>query len=87
MNETEKVLLERKEDYGDYASQCSISSGLKKILRENGRSMTLVTREAMDMTCVKLSRLANGNCEHRDSWVDIAGYATLVVKILDEEEE
>jgi hypothetical protein len=35
------------------------------------------------MICSKLARLACGDADHVDSWHDIAGYATLVVKDLE----
>ena len=33
---------------------------------------------SLDMIAVKISRIVNGNPSHRDSWLDIAGYAMLV---------
>lgn len=41
--------------------------------------MPLVVREALDMLANKLSRALNGNPEYVDTWLDIAGYAQLVV--------
>jgi len=35
-------------------------------------------RYAMFMFCAKMARLLNGDPNHKDSWHDIAGYATLV---------
>jgi hypothetical protein len=34
--------------------------------------------EALSHICTKLSRIANGDAQHVDNWLDIAGYATLV---------
>ena len=34
--------------------------------------------EALDMIATKIARILNGNPDHVDSWIDIAGYATLV---------
>ena len=34
--------------------------------------------EALDMIASKIARVVNGNPNHIDSWIDIAGYATLV---------
>ena len=33
---------------------------------------------ALDMIAVKISRILSGNPSHKDSWVDIAGYAKLI---------
>jgi hypothetical protein len=30
-----------------------------------------------------MARIVNGNCYHRDSWLDIAGYALLIVDHLE----
>jgi hypothetical protein len=35
-------------------------------------------RESLDMIACKASRILNGDPNHLDSWVDIAGYATIV---------
>jgi hypothetical protein len=35
-------------------------------------------QEALDMICHKIGRIVNGDPNYADSWVDIAGYATLV---------
>jgi hypothetical protein len=34
--------------------------------------------EALEMICVKMARIMNGDPLYRDNWVDIAGYAKLV---------
>jgi hypothetical protein len=36
-------------------------------------------RESVDMIATKMGRIAYGDPSHLDSWVDIAGYAKLVV--------
>jgi hypothetical protein len=45
--------------------------------------MEAYMQESLDMICNKMSRIVNGNPYYDDSWVDIAGYATLVVKQLE----
>ena len=42
-------------------------------------------REGVKMIVHKLARIANGDPFYDDSWKDIAGYATLVVEILNKE--
>ena len=39
---------------------------------------TFAQAPALDMICVKLGRIVNGNPDYADNWVDIAGYAKLV---------
>ena len=39
-----------------------------------------VQREAVDMICLKLSRIISGQSHFRDHWDDIAGYARLATE-------
>ena len=43
--------------------------------------------EAITMIANKLGRVINGDPYYDDSWRDIAGYATLVVKELEKQEK
>lgn len=65
--------------YGDFGEQATISGSIKDILRE-GRNWPMMLghqREALEMIAVKMSRIVNGDPNCHDSWIDIAGYATL----------
>jgi hypothetical protein len=42
--------------------------------------MTLVQRESLDMIATKIARIVCGDPDELDSWVDIGGYAELVIK-------
>jgi len=42
-------------------------------------------REALEMILHKIARILNGNPNYADSWQDIAGYAQLIVKRLNEQ--
>jgi hypothetical protein len=37
-------------------------------------------KESLDMIAHKISRILNGDPQHRDSWVDIAGYAQITAE-------
>lgn len=84
MSDTEKVLSERGDEYGKFIDNSSIAQDLKRIVHNQfgWEAADSDQQEAMDMICSKLSRLLNGNVNHVDSWVDIAGYATLVAERL-----
>lgn len=41
--------------------------------------------EAIDLICTKMARIAHGNPNHIDHWLDIAGYSQLVVNRLQSE--
>jgi hypothetical protein len=85
--ETIPILDEREKTHGDWKHQSVCSQGLKKLLRECGfnfnTSMSSSQRESLEMICVKLSRIVNGNPNEIDHWKDIAGYAQLVVRELE----
>jgi len=75
------VLLERHATHGNYSDQARVCQHLKTIVLTNngqhGNSLSPVQLDALEMICVKISRILSGDPNHKDSWVDIAGYATL----------
>ena len=76
-----EILAQRGDSYGDYGEQAHLSQLLKDRIR-NSQSypdMLAIERESLEMICTKLSRILTGSPHHVDSWVDIAGYAQLVV--------
>jgi len=79
--QVEATLAERQNQYGDFKDVAHLSQGLQSLLSVGNFSDT--QQEAMQMICSKLARLACGDADHVDSWHDIAGYATLVVKDLE----
>jgi len=86
------ILSERGKEYGPFEHQARISQLLKHVVFEADAQKTQLSlpnmshsqKEAMGMILHKVSRIANGNCNHMDSWRDIAGYATLIVNELNE---
>ena len=79
--QVEVTLAERQNQYGDFSDVAHLSQGLQSLLSVGNFSDT--QQEAIQMICSKLARLACGDADHVDSWHDIAGYATLVVKDLE----
>ena len=81
-----EVLKERQGTHGDFAENAKCSQELKSIVYEHGQElMPPIAREALDNICQKMSRIITGSWSHADSWVDIAGYATLVAKYLEDQ--
>ena len=74
----EQTLSDRESTYGSFRDVAELTSSLMNDLLR--LDMSFVQREALHMICSKLARIANGDPNHIDSWHDIAGYATLVVK-------
>ena len=76
------TLTERGKRYGKFKDHADVTQKLKFILRthmgSNYDRMEPDQIEALEMICHKLGRIANGDPNYADSWVDIAGYAKLV---------
>ena len=81
-NSVDTILDERRSKYGLFYKQAQISQGLKDIvygqLSNSGKHLAPDQSEALNMILHKIARIVNGDPDHIDSWVDIAGYATLV---------
>ena len=78
------TLSERGSRYGIFASHAKITQDLKSIMRRTPGWERLrdSQKEALEMNAHKIGRILNGDPDYDDSWVDIAGYAQLVVKEL-----
>jgi len=67
---------ERRETHGDWIQQSADAQRLKAIIYERCGNLQPYEIEALDMICVKISRILNGS-RHPDHWRDIQGYAHL----------
>lgn len=81
MNELDKVLQSRGSSYGDFRAMAEKAQLLKSMIKSE--SMNPAQKEVIDLICTKLARLSEGDCNNRDSWLDIAGYAQLAVVYVD----
>lgn len=85
-NETEiaQVLEERGKRYGSFVTNGAISQELKQVVAkwDTGKLKPMQV-EALDMIMQKIARILNGDPNYTDSWVDIAGYAQLIVNELE----
>ena len=77
------VLEERGKRYGEFKTFAETAQNLKYEFRRGRQlagksaSMTYCQQEAIDMILHKIARIANGDENYDDNWIDIAGYATL----------
>lgn len=80
----DSVLQERGSRYGEFISNANVSQDLKCIMEQstNWNNMDNDMREALHMIAHKISRILEGDYSYDDSWVDIAGYSTLVAERL-----
>lgn len=87
MSDVESVLEQRGNRYGTFERNSKTTEELFGTIalalgKDKFDALTPVQREGLHMICHKLSRIACGNPNYDDSWVDIAGYAKLVAESL-----
>ena len=82
VQEIDAILNQRATTYGAFKYVAEIAQEIKDIVRvaDTNRDELLAfdQREALDMIASKIGRILGGDANYVDSWVDIAGYATLV---------
>jgi hypothetical protein len=78
------TLAERGSRYGDFAGHANITQRIKFIMQntQNWSVLKEDQKEALEMVAHKIGRILNGDPDYDDSWVDIAGYVTLVANRL-----
>jgi hypothetical protein len=78
----DQTLDERAMDYGKFKDGAALMQGIKRLLADHARMHNKTFAddqwEALEMIVHKIGRIVNGNPDKVDSWVDIAGYATLI---------
>jgi hypothetical protein len=74
------LLATRQSTHGSFQDNAILSQLLKKVIRTapGWERLTDVEREAMDMICLKFSRVLSGKSRERQHWEDIVGYGKLV---------
>jgi hypothetical protein len=89
MSDVQSTLEQRETSYGRYRGVAEVSQAFKFLLEHElyKRSKVLppIQQESLEMIFSKLARIINGDNHFADSWHDIAGYASLVVKDLNGE--
>ena len=88
MTETAELLDTRAKTHGSFADNARIAQFLRAYWR-NGQpvmwsQLTLVQREALDVIALKISRILSGQGGFADHWDDIAGYAKLASKEIEQ---
>jgi hypothetical protein len=94
MSDIQNTLTERGTRYGKFDGHANITQTLKLTMSSkhispttNWNSLSSSQREALEMIVHKIGRILNGDPDYDDSWIDIAGYAQLIVNELHEKEE
>ena len=78
------IINEREKTHGDYASTAAKAQQLKDCIKSssNWLEMDDIQRESLDLIATKIARILSGNWQEPDHWIDVAGYANLVVREL-----
>ena len=81
-NNLNSILQDRGNRYGSFRDNAHTAQNIKSIMygSSNWDTMPDYMKESLHMIAHKISRILEGDCNYDDSWVDIAGYATLVVE-------
>lgn len=81
----ESLLEERGKTHGDFRHQATWAQNMKRAMRcpDGWDNLAPCQREALDMIAQKISRALHGNPTEVDHWRDIAGYAQLIVRELE----
>ena len=80
------TLKERGTRYGEFSDVANTTQLIKSIIGsgKNAAKMNGSQCEALDMIASKIARIVNGDPDYIDNWHDIAGYARLVEKELEQ---
>ena len=73
---------------GSFQGHAKIAQGLKAVMHERSGWDDLADdqKEALEMIQHKIARILNGDLNYLDNWVDLVGYAQLVVNRLEKED-
>ena len=82
----EGILQSREKTHGLYSVQSAMSQRLKSLIRTspNWEDMPEYMQESLEIIEQKIARILSGNAYEPDHWLDIIGYAALVVRELDQ---
>ena len=74
-----ETLSQRQEQYGSFEDVAMFTEQMVDVMRRGYyEKLAYNQKMALYMICSKMARIVNGNPNHKDSWHNIAGYATLI---------
>ena len=76
----ETTLAMRAKIHGPFETHAKIEDALLYVCTVHGKGLSITQASGMRMIMHKIARILNGGHTHKDTWHDIAGYATLVEK-------
>lgn len=87
MRDIKSILAERQTTHGDFSDNARVAQDLKLIVDAEPANLSDVQREALHMICHKIARILAGDPNYDDVWLDISGYAQLVVDRIKQDED
>lgn len=83
-----ELLASRSKLRGDYKTMAKAHAGIMEAIAKNSsRRMSDEELLSLNMIGHKLARIITGTAYDSDSWKDVAGYATLVVNTMEDNNE
>lgn len=84
MTDIQATLDQRGTRYGSFNTHARITQEMKRLMAstDNWKKLSDDQAEALEMVAHKIGRILNGDPNYDDSWIDIAGYVTLVANRL-----
>ncbi len=74
-----ETLSQRQEQYGSFEDVAMFTEQMVDVMRKGYyEKLAYNQKMALYMICSKMARIVNGDPNHKDSWHNIAGYATLI---------
>jgi hypothetical protein len=80
--EITEVLKERGSVHGAISKNAEITDKIMECFE--GVALSRTQRHCLYMVATKMSRIASGDPNHKDHWVDMAGYSTLAANSIKE---
>jgi hypothetical protein len=83
----DELLDDRGETHGDWSENARVAQEMKELWRKTSgwSRLSCGQREALDLIGHKIARVLCGDPGYADHFVDIAGYAQLVVRELNDD--
>lgn len=84
-----EILEEREKTHGNFKDVAHVSQDIKYSMENNDgwAELSAAHQEALQMIASKIARIISGDAKFKDHWLDISGYAQLIVDLIDEDEE
>ena len=84
MSDIKSILADRNKTHGEYGVHAGVTQCLKSVMRhtQNWGYLNPSQVEALEMISHKIGRILCGDPKHEDHWLDLCGYAMLVVEEL-----